>query len=112
MLCALFVVGLGLVIICRDRPGSLAAVTGATGIPAIACITVMRGLWREKGAMDVLIVMVRHLPPGEAKLALQQYVNQLASRIDSPAPEDRQRQGATRRKSPTNGTPEKASPKH
>jgi len=89
MLVTLFIVTLGLVIACRDRPGMLAAITGAIGVPVIACITAMRELWREKGAMDVLIVMVRHLPAGEAKIALQQYVNRLSRREDLSPSKDR-----------------------
>ncbi len=83
MLVILFFVELGMVFSFRDQPRILAAVFAAVGIPIFGCVTMMRDLWRQKGASDVLLVIVRHLPASEAKLALQKYVDSLSVPVSS-----------------------------
>jgi hypothetical protein len=80
LIAMLFVTTLALVFACRDQPKALAAVFAGSGIPLFGCITMMRDLWQQKGAIDVLLVTVRHLPAGEAKLALQKFLDTLTSK--------------------------------
>jgi hypothetical protein len=84
MLLALFGVLLSLVVIFHDQLKLISVILAGDGILIVACLNRMRDIWRAKGAAAVVIVIVRHLPASEAKLALQKFLDSLTGRLPSP----------------------------
>jgi hypothetical protein len=74
LLCSLFFLGVFLILYHRDSLNAVGVISGGTFASLLAIIGLLRRLWLEKSAMDLLIHASKGLPPAEtAKLVTSFY---------------------------------------
>jgi Kef-type K+ transport system membrane component KefB len=58
-----FLISIGLVIVLFREPDKIAVLFSATGLTTAGLISVMRGIWKEKVAIEMTIALLENLDP-------------------------------------------------
>ncbi|MFN6470529.1 MAG: hypothetical protein RMY36_012760 [Nostoc sp. SerVER01] len=58
-----FLISIGLVIVLFREPDKIAVLFGATGLTTAGLISVMRGIWKEKVAIEMTIALLESMRP-------------------------------------------------
>jgi len=58
-----FLISIGLVIALFREPDKIAVLFGATGLTSAGLISVMRGIWKEKVAIEMTIALLENMRP-------------------------------------------------
>jgi hypothetical protein len=58
-----FLISIGLVLTLIQEPDKITILFGATGLTTAGLISVMRGIWKEKVAIEMTIALLERTPP-------------------------------------------------
>lgn len=58
-----FLISIGLVVTLFHEPDKITILFGATGLTTAGLISVMRGIWKEKVAIEMTIVLLENMSP-------------------------------------------------
>ncbi|PSB07852.1 hypothetical protein C7B62_18610 [Pleurocapsa sp. CCALA 161] len=58
-----FLISIGLVVTLFHEPNKITILFGATGLTTAGLISVMRGIWKEKVAIEMTIVLLKNMTP-------------------------------------------------
>jgi len=66
-----FLISIGLVVTLFREPDKIAVLFGATGLTTAGLISVMRGIWKEKVAIEMTIALLENMKPESLESIIQ-----------------------------------------